>query len=44
MFFLLCYAFVNSACLLQDILQEPNWRPRFRFYHPIISFAGLVLC
>ena len=44
MFFLLCYAFVNFACLLQDILKEPNWRPRFRFYHPVISFCGLVLC
>ena len=44
MFFLLCYAFVNFACLLQDILKEPNWRPRFRFYHPAISFCGLVLC
>ena len=44
MFFLLCYMFVNLACLLQDLLGEPNWRPRFRFYHPLTSFAGLVLC
>ena len=29
---------------MQDILKEPNWRPRFRFYHPAISFCGLVLC
>jgi len=44
MFFLLCYAFVNAACLLQDVLQEPNWRPRFRFYHPATSATGLGLC
>ena len=46
MFFLLCYAFVNLACLLQDLLKEPNWRPRFRFYHPATSLglaAGLGL-
>ena len=44
MFFLLCYAFVNAACLLQDVLKEPNWRPRFRFYHPATSAIGLCLC
>jgi len=44
MFFLLCYMFVNLACLLQDLLKEPNWRPRFRFYHPVTALLGLGLC
>ena len=33
-----------SPPLLQDILKEPNWRPRFRFYHPLVSFCGLARC
>nr|XP_054748725.1 solute carrier family 12 member 4-like isoform X2 [Lytechinus pictus] len=44
MFFLMCYAFVNLACALQTLLKTPNWRPRFRFYHWILSFFGLSLC
>ena len=44
MFFLICYLFVNLACLLQDVLREPNWRPRFRLYHPLTSFLGVGLC
>lgn len=32
-FFLMCYGFVNLACVLQSLLQTPNWRPRFQFYH-----------
>eukprot|EP00057_Strongylocentrotus_purpuratus_P012775 XP_011667249.1 PREDICTED: solute carrier family 12 member 4 isoform X2 [Strongylocentrotus purpuratus] len=44
MFFLMCYAFVNLACALQTLLKTPNWRPRFRFYHWVLSFFGLSLC
>ena len=44
MFFLICYMFVNLACILQDVLREPNWRPRFRFYHPLTAALGLCLC
>jgi len=44
MFFLLCYMFVNLACLLQDLLKEPNWRPRFHLYHPVTAGLGLGLC
>ncbi|XP_065915936.1 solute carrier family 12 member 6-like isoform X3 [Dysidea avara] len=33
MFFLMCYMFVNVACALQSLLQAPNWRPRFKYYH-----------
>ncbi|CAF4626991.1 unnamed protein product [Rotaria sp. Silwood1] len=43
MFFLLCYGFVNLACALQTILKAPSWRPRFRFYHWILSCIGVVL-
>ncbi|XP_055892883.1 solute carrier family 12 member 4-like isoform X2 [Biomphalaria glabrata] len=44
MFFLMCYGFVNMACALQTLLQTPNWRPRFRFYHWTLSLLGLALC
>ncbi|XP_059170350.1 solute carrier family 12 member 4-like isoform X3 [Physella acuta] len=44
MFFLMCYGFVNMACALQTLLQTPNWRPRFRFYHWTLSLVGLSLC
>uniref|UniRef100_A0A3P8X5C2 Solute carrier family 12 member 5b n=1 Tax=Cynoglossus semilaevis TaxID=244447 RepID=A0A3P8X5C2_CYNSE len=44
MFFLMCYMFVNLACVLQTLLRTPNWRPRFRFYHWALSFLGMTLC
>lgn len=44
MFFLMCYMFVNVACALQSLLQAPNWRPRFKYYHWTLSTAGAVLC
>jgi len=44
MFFLMCYMFVNLACVLQSLLHAPNWRPRFRYYHWILSMVGAGLC
>eukprot|EP00118_Oscarella_pearsei_P002328 m.10248 g.10248 ORF g.10248 m.10248 type:complete len:1083 (+) comp22073_c0_seq3:74-3322(+) len=44
MFFLMCYGFVNLACTVQSLLKTPNWRPRFRYYHWILSSIGLCLC
>lgn len=44
MFFLMCYGFVNMACALQTLLRTPSWRPRFKFYHWILSLLGLALC
>ncbi|VVC39546.1 Hypothetical protein CINCED_3A020893 [Cinara cedri] len=44
MFLLMCYAFVNLACVLQTLLRTPNWRPRFKYYHWTLSFTGLTLC
>ncbi|XP_053401890.1 solute carrier family 12 member 6-like isoform X2 [Mercenaria mercenaria] len=44
MFFLMCYGFVNMACALQTLLRTPSWRPRFKFYHWILSLIGLALC
>ncbi|KAK3746404.1 hypothetical protein QZH41_018221 [Actinostola sp. cb2023] len=44
MFFLMCYAFVNLACVVQSLLRTPNWRPRFKFYHWFASFLGVCLC
>ncbi|XP_060063125.1 solute carrier family 12 member 4-like [Ylistrum balloti] len=44
MFFLMCYGFVNMACALQTLLRTPSWRPRFRFYHWVLSLVGMALC
>ncbi|XP_069112002.1 solute carrier family 12 member 4-like isoform X2 [Argopecten irradians] len=44
MFFLMCYGFVNMACALQTLLRTPSWRPRFRFYHWVLSLIGMALC
>ena len=44
MFFLMCYGFVNVACVLQTLLKTPNWRPRFKYYHWSLSLFGVCLC
>ena len=44
MCFLMCYAFVNLACALQSLLQSPNWRPRYRYYHWLLSALGVAMC
>ena len=44
MFFLLCYTAVNASVLIQEWLRPPNWRPRFRYYHPATALLGLCLC
>ncbi|XP_029437620.1 solute carrier family 12 member 6 isoform X2 [Rhinatrema bivittatum] len=44
MFFLMCYLFVNLACALQTLLRSPNWRPRFHYYHWVLSFLGMSIC
>jgi len=49
MFFLLCYTAVNLAVLLQGLLKEPNWRPRFRLIggertSSFTAFLGMCLC
>jgi len=44
MFFLMCYTCVNASCLISEALQDPNWRPRFRFHHWTVSLLGTVLC
>lgn len=44
MFFLLCYTAVNASVLIQEWLRPPNWRPRFRYYHPATAMLGLCLC
>ncbi|CAM4755083.1 unnamed protein product [Rotaria magnacalcarata] len=43
-FFLMCYLSVNFVCILQTLLHEPSWRPRFRFYHWSLSLLGVIVC
>ena len=44
LFFLMCYLFVNVACVLQSFLKAPSWRPKWRYYHFSLSCVGSVLC
>jgi hypothetical protein len=44
MFFLMCYTCVNFSCFMSEVLSDPNWRPRFRYYHWAQSLFGTVLC
>mmetsp|Transcript_69726 Transcript_69726/g.220759 ORF Transcript_69726/g.220759 Transcript_69726/m.220759 type:complete len:1075 (+) Transcript_69726:77-3301(+) len=44
MFFLMCYFGVNFSCFLLDIMDSPNWRPRWKFYHWTLAGLGGGLC
>jgi len=44
MFFLMCYGFVNFCCFLLGIVDSPNWRPTWKYYHPFVSFIGCCFC
>jgi len=44
MFFLMCYTCVNMSCTILEAVNDPNWRPRFRFHHWSISLVGAILC
>jgi len=44
MFFLMCYTCVNLSCAILHAAEDPNWRPRFRYYHWSVSLAGALLC
>merc|ERR1719335_1092899 len=44
MFFLMCYTCVNLSCAVLQAVHDPNWRPRFRFYHWSVSLLGAILC
>jgi amino acid transporter len=44
MCFLLCYGFTNFACFLMSAFKSPNWRPRYRKYHWLLSLTGMFLC
>lgn len=44
LFFLMCYLFVNVACVLQSFLKAPSWRPTWQYYHCSLSFLGAILC
>jgi solute carrier family 12 (potassium/chloride transporter), member 4/6 len=39
----MCYGFVNLICALQTLLNMPNWRPRFKYYHWTLSVIGILL-
>ena len=44
MCFLLCYASMNLNCFVLDILKDPHWRPRWRWFHWSCGLLGFLLC
>lgn len=44
MFFLMCYTCVNASCFLLVLVNDPNWRPTFKYHHWVVSLLGAVLC
>ena len=44
MLYLVCYAFVNFSTALLSLLQYPNWRPTWHWYHWSVSLLGAILC
>ena len=44
MFFLVSYGLLNYATYFEARAASPSFRPRFRWYRPELSFAGMVAC
>ena len=43
-FFLVFYMLVNFCCLWMELFKFSNWRPIWKYYHPVLSFFGMCLC
>jgi len=43
-FFLMCYFCINMSCAILDLMNDPNWRPTFRYHHVLVSLSGMILC
>ena len=44
MFFLISYGLLNYATYFEARAASPSFRPRFRFFHPLLSMAGALAC
>ena len=44
MCFLLCYACMNFNSFILDILKDPHWRPKWRWFHWSVGLFGFILC
>ena len=44
MCFLMCYACMNLNCFVLDILKDPHWRPKWKYFHWFWGLAGFALC
>lgn len=44
MFFLASYALMNYATWYEARAASPSFRPTFKWYHPYLSLAGLLVC
>lgn len=44
MFFLISYGLINYATWFEANSASPSFRPRFRFYHPVLSLLGALAC
>ena len=44
MFFLISYGLLNYATYFEAEAASPSFRPRFKWYHPMISLMGFLTC
>ena len=44
MFFLISYGLLNYATYYEARSQSPSFRPRFRYFHKLLSLAGALAC
>ena len=43
-FFLISYVLVCFSCFIGTISRSPTWRPTWKYYHPVVSIFGIVIC
>eukprot|EP01100_Stratorugosa_tubuloviscum_P000519 TRINITY_DN1115_c0_g1_i1.p1 TRINITY_DN1115_c0_g1~~TRINITY_DN1115_c0_g1_i1.p1 ORF type:complete len:745 (-),score=149.03 TRINITY_DN1115_c0_g1_i1:1209-3443(-) len=44
MSYLMCFLFINFACFFVTIINAPNWRPLFKYFHWTSALLGTILC
>ena len=42
--FLLMYGAINAGCFVLAVLNPPDWRPRFQYFHWSTALIGLLVC
>ncbi|RKP21424.1 hypothetical protein ROZALSC1DRAFT_27160 [Rozella allomycis CSF55] len=43
-FYLVPYVVINYACYKLSTSHSSGWRPSFKYYHPLVSLTGSIIC